>query len=202
MVEWIEDKGLNNTIIIKDNVKRVGNIQVRIHGNNNKILIGEYTKLGNGLIEVRNNYSEISIGEKCVINGMFRCRADETMIKIGDKTTMMNVMISLHEKGSIILGEDCMLSGDIRMDVSDMHSILDALTMKRINPAKDIRIGNHVWIGQGVHILKGCIIEDNSIVGAKSLVSTNIPSGCIAVGIPAKVVRQGVTWDRQRLPVL
>lgn len=201
MLDWVTDEGSDNIIIIEDSVKRLGNLQVKIYGNGNKLVIGEHTRLGGGLIEIRNNDSEILIGKSCLINGSFRCRANETVIKIGNKTTMMNAIITLHEKGCITIGEDCMLSGDIRMDVSDMHSILDAVTKKRINPPRDISIENHVWIGQGVHVLKGSIIESNSIIGAKSLVNSRVPTGCIAVGIPAKVVREGIDWDRRRLPL-
>lgn len=113
----------------------------------------------------------------------------------------MNSVITLHEAGSIVIGRDCMLSGDVRMDVSDMHSILDAATKQRINPPEDICIDDHVWIGQGVHILKGTTIGANSILGAKAVVCSAIPSGVIAVGVPAKVVKEGITWDRRRLPI-
>ena len=120
-------------------------------------------------------------------------------LSIGSKTTWMNVFISFHEQGQINIGEDCMFSGDIRMDVSDMHSIIDIKSGNRINPAKNIHIGSHVWVGQGVFITKGVGIGDNVIIGAKSVVSKNIPSESLAVGVPAKVIRKGVTWDRRRL---
>ena len=172
-----------------------------IQGSNNLLSIGSNTTLGNGMIEIRNNSSAIEIGESCLINGWLRCRADETKINIGRKTTMMWVQITLHEKGVINIGEDCMFSGDIRMDVSDMHSIIDIKSGKRINPPGDIHIEDHVWVGQGVHILKGHTIGHDSILGAKALITSSIPSNSIAVGVPAKVVKSGVTWDRERLPV-
>tara|TARA_R100000306_G_scaffold62348_1_gene68856 strand:- start:954 stop:1559 length:606 start_codon:yes stop_codon:yes gene_type:complete len=201
MESYIENLGQNNKIIIDETVKRTGGLKVRILGNNNKLVIGAGTRLGNGLIEFTHSFSEIAIGERCLINGQFRCRADEAIIRIGSETTMMNSIMTLHEKGTISVGFDCMLSGDVRMDVSDMHSILDAQTMQRINPPEDIHISDHVWIGQGVHILKGAEIGKDSILGAKAVVSSRIPSGSIAVGVPAKVVRDGITWDRRRLPV-
>lgn len=53
-----------------------------------------------------------------------------------------------------------------------------------------ISIGNNVWIGDRVTITKGVSIGDNVIVGANSVVTHNIPSNVVAVGIPAKVIKR------------
>lgn len=197
----IKNLGLNNEVIVPESVKLTGNMRIVVEGNNNLITIGNNTTLGNGLIEIRNNRACITIGEYCLINGWIRCRANETEVNIGSKTTMMWVQVTLHEKGIINIGEDCMFSGDIRMDVSDMHSILDLESNRRINPPGNITIEDHVWVGQGVHILKGNTIGSNSILGAKALITTSIPGNSIAAGVPAKVIRTGVTWDRKLLPL-
>ncbi len=196
----VKDLGSNNEIFIHDSVKKSGNMTIVIEGSNNMLLIDAGTNLGNGLIEIRNNFSKIEIGQNCLINGWLRCRSNYTNLHIGRETTIMWAQITLHEKGAINIGEDCMLSGDIRMDVSDMHSILDAETKMRLNPPADINIENHVWVGQGVHILKGNSIGHDAILGAKALVASSIPNNSIAVGVPAKVVKSGVTWDRKILP--
>lgn len=51
-----------------------------------------------------------------------------------------------------------------------------------------VNIGDYVWLGEGVIVLKGVHIGDNAIVGAGSIVTNSIPAGAIAVGIPAKVI--------------
>lgn len=198
--DFIHDAGKNNKINIPDSVNVFGAFKVVVSGSNNTINISPETRLGNGIIEIRNNNSKIDIGARCLINGQLRCRENNTNIVIGDDTTIMNAIITLHEAGCIQLGEDCMLSGDIIMDVSDMHSIIDVQSGRRINPPMDILIDRHVWIAQGAHIMKGAKIGENSIIGAKSLVNSSIPSGCVAAGVPARVIKNGVTWDRRRLP--
>ena len=50
-------------------------------------------------------------------------------------------------------------------------------------------IGNNVWIGSGANILPGVSIGDNSIIGAGSIVIKDIPANSVAVGIPAKVIK-------------
>lgn len=156
--------------------------------------------IAGGMIELRNHRSSIHIGDRCNLAGSLRCRATDSHIRIGNLTTMMMGQITLHEAGAITLGEDCMLSGDIAMDVSDMHSILDMETGKRLNPPRDIEIGDHVWLAQGVRVMKGARIGQHSIVGSRAMVLGDIPAHSLAVGAPARVVREGVTWDRRRLP--
>lgn len=51
-----------------------------------------------------------------------------------------------------------------------------------------VKIGNNVWLGENVTILKGVTIGDNVIIGIGSVVTKDIPSNSVAVGIPAKVV--------------
>lgn len=53
-----------------------------------------------------------------------------------------------------------------------------------------IIIGNNVWIGDKVTILGGVTIGDNVIIGANSVVTHDIPSNCIAAGIPSKVIKE------------
>ena len=196
----IADSGKRNRVEIAADARLTGTMRVVIEGNDNLLRIGAATRLGSGLIEIRDNRCSIVIGDRCLINGQLRCRADDSHMELGAETTIMSAMITLHEAGRIRLGRDCMLSGDIQMDVSDMHSILDAATGARINPPEDIEIGDHVWLGQGVRVLKGSRIGDNCVIGSRTLTTGHIPAGSIAVGVPARVVRSGVTWDRRRLP--
>jgi len=197
----IVDSGINNRIDIDPTASAAPGVQFRIHGKNNRLKIGPGVHLGGGVIELRNHGCSITIGADCSLTGALRCRACDTHIQIGAQTTMMGGMITLHEAGRISLGDDCMLSGDIAMDVSDMHSILDVDTGERLNPPCDIMIGDHVWLAQGARVMKGARIGRDAIIGSRAMVLGDIPDYALAVGAPARVIRLGVTWDRRRLPV-
>lgn len=54
---------------------------------------------------------------------------------------------------------------------------------------KPIKVGNNVWFGANVTVLPGVSIGDNSVIGAGSVVSRDIPSNCLAMGVPCKVIR-------------
>ena len=66
----------------------------------------------------------------------------------------------------------------------------------RINLPKDVVIGNHVWLGNSVVIMKGVHIEDGSVIGIESIVTKDIPCNCIAVGSPAKVIKTNIHWEK------
>lgn len=56
--------------------------------------------------------------------------------------------------------------------------------------AKSIEIGNNVWIGGNVVVLPGVKIGDNTVIGAGSVVTKDIPSNCVAVGNPCRVIKK------------
>jgi acetyltransferase-like isoleucine patch superfamily enzyme len=58
-----------------------------------------------------------------------------------------------------------------------------------------VHIGNKVWIGANVTILKGVSIGDGSVIAAGSVVTRSIPANCLAGGIPAKVIKENVAWS-------
>lgn len=167
-------------------------------GQENVISIGEGSQVDRIIINGHRN--SIKIGARCKIAGQIVIKCSDGLVEIGDFTTSMGVMIHMHEASSIVIGQDCMFSGGIWLDTSDNHSIIDVKTGRRINPCKPIEIGDHVWVGRMVTILKGAVIGKDCIIGAGSLVKGSIPPNSIAAGSPAQVVRSGVTWDRRRLP--
>lgn len=100
------------------------------------------------------------------------------------------------ERRSLLVGNDCLFSFGIWMRTADPHLIYDCSSRKRINPSKDILIGDHVWIGQDAKILKGAFIGSGSIIAAGALASgKEYPSNCSIGGIPAKVLNNNVFFS-------
>jgi acetyltransferase-like isoleucine patch superfamily enzyme len=63
-----------------------------------------------------------------------------------------------------------------------------------------IKVGNNVFIGAGTKILPGVTIGDNVIIGAGALVTKNIPSNCVAAGMPAKPINSIDEYCKSILP--
>ena len=91
-----------------------------------------------------------------------------------------------------------MFSSEVVLRTGDSHSIINE-EGTRVNLAKDILIGNHVWIGHRVLINKGVKISDDSVVGTGSVVTNqfNQKGVCIA-GNPARVIKENITWLSER----
>lgn len=172
--------------------------RVIVDGADCRLRIGRNVRLAASIFihgDVRD--ATIQIDDDCVIDGVIRLvRGDGGRIVIGAHSTFNQVGLSMHEAASITFGRDCMLSTDIHMDPSDMHPIFDSETGERLNPPKDILVGDHVWLGTRVLVLKGARIGSGTIVGAGSMVAGDLPANVLAIGSPAKVLRQNVVWMR------
>ena len=145
-------------------------------------------RIGNGCAFSYSNRINVGSDAKCIIeNGCSK--------GIGG-------VVAVCPGTSLTIGEDAMFSSNVCLLTNDGHSIFDVRTGKNINTSQEINetrsivLGKHVWLGEGVMVLYGTRIGDSSIIGARSLVKSKIPNNCMAVGIPAKVVRKDITWCR------
>ena len=97
----------------------------------------------------------------------------------------------------VVIGRDCLFAKGTKIWVTDGHPIYDIKTGKRINESKDVIIGNHVWVGRDVSINKGVVIPDGCVIGANSFVNKQFEEpNTIIAGIPAKVVKRDIYWER------
>jgi galactoside O-acetyltransferase len=100
-----------------------------------------------------------------------------------------NFNLSLVDDADIYIGDDCMFAPNVVIATSG-HPILPILREHNYVYNISTRIGKNVWIGSGVQILPGVTIGDNSVVGAGSVVTKDIPPNVVAVGAPCRVVRE------------
>ena len=113
---------------------------------------------------------------------------ESSSLKIGGG--FINRHIKIRCFHSIDIGNNVAISENVMIWDTDAHEII----RKNYHKSAPVRIGNRVWIGANVTILKGVHIGDNSIIGAGSVVNKDIPPNCLAVGNPAKVVRTDIAW--------
>lgn len=90
----------------------------------------------------------------------------------------------------ITIGNDVAISDNFTAWDSDAHTIIG----KEESVVQPIRIGNKVWIGANVTVLKGVTIGDGAIIAAGSLVNRDVPPYSLAAGVPAKVIKEQVIW--------
>ena len=153
-------------------------------------------------IEINGNDNTIIIGDRSlIVDGEFFIEDDLGTIEIGKDTNICGkTHLACIEGRNINIGNDCLFSANITFRTGDSHSIINCETKQRINQSKNISIGNHVWIGNQVTILKGVNILDHTIIGTGSLVTKSCGlEGVILAGNPAKIVKTDITWIGERI---
>jgi acetyltransferase-like isoleucine patch superfamily enzyme len=165
-----------------------------VKGAASSLVIGEPLDIGDIRLEVQDGAS-LEIAPGCVLGDVYIHARAGARIAIGGATGFVGRRKLLaHERATILVGESCLFADEVLATVSDMHAIVDLASGTRINPARDIFIDRHVWVGQRVLIMKGARIGPETIVGAGSIVLGELPAQSICVGSPAKPIRHGVSW--------
>lgn len=117
------------------------------------------------------NGERISIGRGCHVGE--RC-----FLWAGDST------------GRIEIGDHVSLAPGVFITASDYRFERGRPFREQPKDEKDIKIGNDVWLGASVVVTAGVTIGDGCIVGAGAVVTRDLPENSIAVGVPAKIVRE------------
>lgn len=179
-------------------VDTVPGIRINFSGSNNSVTIYEDTKFSNCSISLISNMTiEIHKSIFGIVN--LRIFGNQSKIKIGRNFSCWGVEIRCHEQETaVFIGNECMFAEEILIYPTDVHTIFDQLTGEILNLGRPIVVGNHVWCGRGVTILKGGKISDDSVIASQSLItSTFKESNVIVGGSPAKVLKTGINWSRE-----
>jgi len=122
--------------------------------------------------------SYIEVGERTFINS--NCHIlDANWIKIGKEVLIATNVQILSSGHPVKASERCVYPYPDEPD-----------RMNFVNIAKPVTIGDNCWIGAGAIIMPGVTIGDRTTIGAGSVVTKDIPSDCVAVGNPARVIKE------------
>ncbi len=194
-------KGKKNILKIDNAI--LLNVELDIRGNENKITIDHGSVLRNVKFFIRGDNHIVNIGENCIFSqgSLIWFEDHNGYLDIGDNTLIEDVHFAVTEPFSkIIVGKDCMFAYGIDIRTGDSHSIIDHTTKKRINYAKDVNIGEHVWLAAHCKILKGVSIQNNCIVGTSAVVSSTVEEeNVIIAGNPARRIKKNIDWKIERI---
>ena len=187
----------NNKFTISDSLIKKNNIE--IFGSNNKCNIDLGSKIENLYIKIKGKNNSLFIKKNCkILSGKINIIGDDLHFLIGNNTTIREFdSVLVGKKKSISIGNDCMLGSNIKIWNGELHPIYSLTSKKRLNNAKSIEIGDHVWIGSDVVILKGSNISEGSVVGVRSLVKGKVEKNVVVAGSPARKIRDNIKWKRR-----
>jgi acetyltransferase-like isoleucine patch superfamily enzyme len=111
-------------------------------------------------------------------------------IEVGDRVEFNNNSMLKSEGAGISVGRDGLFGAHIEIFDSNFHDLHPQRRRTGVQKMAPVEIGENVFVGMGVRILKGVTIGADSVIGAGSVVSSSIPAGVIAGGNPARAIRE------------
>lgn len=190
-------EGLTGNEII-GSFREVNKVRIQFFGTGNKLITDDTVALRGVRIVFLASNATVKIDAGSSIRGVLVV-GQNSMIHIGERTKFNKpCQLEASADCKIIMGSNCLMA-NVNFYTSDGINVKSLADQAVVNPAADVVIENHVWIAENTLVLKGSVIQHDSVVAAGSIVSGLIEANSIAAGNPAKVIRQGVTWDDQRL---
>lgn len=109
-------------------------------------------------------------------------------IVIGPRT-FINYNLTALDVGPIRIGADCQIGPNVQL-LTPTHPLTPQPRRDKVEGGAPITLGDNVWLGGGVIVLPGVTIGDNTVVGAGAVVTKDLPANVVAVGNPARVVKE------------
>lgn len=127
-------------------------------------------------------------GENCWVEPPMHANWGGRHLHLGDWVYINSGLTALDDT-HIYIGEHTMIGPNVTL-ASAAHPLSPAMREKGLQYNQPIHIGRNCWIGAGAILLPGVSVGDNSVIGAGSVVTKDIPANVVAVGNPCKVMRE------------
>jgi len=135
------------------------------------------------------------IGENCYIEPPFHANWGGKHVHFG-KNVYANFNLTLVDDTHIYVGDGTMFGPNVVVATAG-HPILPSLREQAYQYNFPVHIGKNCWLGAGVIVVPGVTIGDNTVIGAGSVVTKDIPSNVVAVGNPCRVLREIDERDKE-----
>lgn len=135
------------------------------------------------------------IGKDCYIEPPLHSNWGGKHCHFGD-CVYANFNLTLVDDTHIYIGSNTMIGPNVTIATAG-HPILPELREQAYQFNAPVHIGKNCWLGAGVIVLPGITIGDNSVIGAGSVVTKDIPENVVAVGNPCRVLREIGEKDRK-----
>lgn len=128
-------------------------------------------------------FNKMGINKKCYLVTL----KEGAEIRIGNNVGLSGAVVTC--AGKVTIGNNVLLGAESFITDYDWHGIEPDKRSKPSSP-KEVIIGDNVWLGYKAIVLKGVRIGKNSVIGANSVVTKDIPENVIAAGNPCRVLRK------------
>jgi len=165
-----------------------GRLKLKIRGRGANIIIGDdFSCLGD--LDLRNRENgRIIIGNKVYFDHQIRLvAANDGTLSIGEGTSIASYFVC-NAGVDMSVGKNCMFSGFVFINCSDHQMKKGVNICEQPYIHGEIKIGDDVFLGAHVYVMRGTVINNGAVVGANSVVNKDVPENAIAIGVPARIV--------------
>lgn len=132
----------------------------------------------------------LELGEMNTIYPGATIRIDQGWMKTGTEVSFGSGCHVYEPRAGLTIGDHCMIGGGVLIcGVNHGHATRDVPMRQQAFEAEPIAIGRDVWIGMGAIILPGVTLGDGAIVGAGAVVTSDVASGAVVRGAPARFAK-------------
>jgi acetyltransferase-like isoleucine patch superfamily enzyme len=191
--------------IVPTAASAVGDVRIKFTGRNNRVVIDDGARLGSLRVDFDCDDGLLEIGSSSGVPAFaasIRIGQDSRVVVGRDVSCTSSVAMSATEGTTISIGDDVMFASENQLRADDGHPIFDVRTGRRVNTSRSITVGSHVWLGRFSTLLGGASVGDGSVVGYGAVLTRAVPNNCVVAGVPARVVRRHVAWERPHLSLV
>nr|WP_278003370.1 acyltransferase [Nodosilinea sp. TSF1-S3] len=139
---------------------------------------------------------ELVLEDSVRLDQGFHLQALGGKVRIG-QNTYLGPYVCMAGPGNITIGKNCLIASNTSLYANNhIFSSVDTPINQQGITVKGIEIEEDCWLGSGVKVVDGVTIGRGSVIGAGSVVTKDIPPYSVAVGVPAKVIRQRTSSDK------
>ena len=190
--------------MMKGNNKIIGtptiiNSDIKFKGNNNILYCEQGVTIKNSYINFKGDNAVVYLSSNRHTYYFQVTIYNNSVLYFGENNYMNKQLhIILSEQKNVVIGDECLFAIGAWIRTSDPHIIYDSDSRYRINPSKSVFIGDHVWCGQEVLLLKGSKVGSGCIIGGRSVVSgKELLSNTIYAGNPVKKIRSNIFHSKK-----
>ncbi len=201
-IEAVGDRDL--TIVVTDPERPIGRVRVQTGGRDNLLFFDNRSAGGQLYASIRMLGSDAAvlfaaIGDAYVSLPDVFLRSDRQFLLWGEGGSAVGCSMEIEGTGQgVVIGDDALISAGVWIRNHDMHAMHEIAGGRRIGrDPVDTILERHVWLGQDALLQGVSRIGMGSIIGARALVKGSVPRFAAAAGVPARVLREGISWGRE-----
>lgn len=175
------------------------NSDIKFQGNNNILYCEQGITIKNSYINFKGDNAVVYLSSNRHTYYFQITIYNDSVLYFGENNYMNKQLhIILSEQKNVIIGNECLFAIGAWIRTSDPHIIYDSDSRYRINPSKSVFVGDHVWCGQEILLLKGSIVGSGCIIGGRSVVSgKKLLSNTIYAGNPVRKIRSNIFHSKK-----